>query len=197
MISDSVLAKVGMIALGTMTEEEIEKQAANTKALRSGLRRALKIVGLSTGGGAAIAGAHQVGKSSGRASGIEQGKKSQFEEDKETFKQVAPRIFRAGRLTQARQDEAAFKSYLSRNVSGTAGNSNNYYSNMESGSSHTKTAMSVAHDVINGWKRGDIKTSSLRSLPQHEMEKVATALVQQMDNGDQLAGILWRTLYTY
>lgn len=195
MFSPNVISKLGQIAAGSPAFDEMQKEASKAKAARSGLSRAIKVVGLGTAGGAAVAGAHQVGKKSGEASGIEQGKAVQLKKDQETFKAAVPRIFRAGRVVQARRDQAMFKNYLSRNNPGTAGTSKNSgHFKMQSGTSHMKTAAEIAEAVVDGWASGQIKTAAVKALPQHDLQKVAGVLVNRMERGDEMASILWRTL---
>lgn len=199
MFSASVISKLGQIAAGSSAFEDMKKEGGKAEAAKSGLGRALKVIGIATAGGAAVAGAHSVGKSSGRASGMEEGRKAQLQQDQDNFRQAVPRIFSAGRMVQARHDAAAFKGYLDRNNPGTAGtdknnmNNKDYY-NMNGGSSYTKTASAVVEAVVDGWSMGKIKTADVKALPSSDMQKVAAVLVSRMNNGDEMAGILWRTL---
>lgn len=195
MFSPNVISKLGQIAAGSPAYDEMQKEANKAKAASSGLSRALKIVGLGTAGGATVVGAHQVGKKSGEASGMEKGKAVQLKKDQETFKSAVPRIFRAGRVVQARRDQAAFRSYLSRNNPGTAGTSKNSgHFRMQSGTSHMKTASEIAEAVVDGWACGEVKTAAVKALPPQDLQKIAGVLVNRMEQGDEMASILWRTL---
>lgn len=185
MFSPSVLSKIGQIAVGSTSFDEMEKRAGKEQIARSGLGRALKIVGLTTAAGGALAGAHQAGKSSGRTSGMSEGRSAQLKEDQESFREVVPKIFRAGRMVQARQDAESFKGYLSRNNPGMAGTSS---------SGSMKTAAEMATAVVDGWARGQIKTAAVKALPPEDIQKIAGELVRRIESGDEMAGILWRTL---
>ena len=193
MIDPNVAAKIAQIVLGSNNRDEIVKEAFKGS---SGMSRALKLTGLAGGVGAAGAGTYHAGKSSGNKSGMETGAKQQFTKDQESFKQIAPKIFNAGRITQARQDKAMFKNYLSKNNPGTAGTSksNGKYSKMSHGTSHTKTGMEMAEAVVDGWVTGQVKTASIQTLPGNDLQKVAMVLVDRMNTGDEIAGMLWRAL---
>lgn len=188
MLSDGAIAKIGMIILGSNNRDEIIKEASKQVVAKKGISRAVKLLGLGTGAGAVTAGAHQAGKSSGRKDGAAK----QLRKDQNMFRSAAPGIYRAGRISQARKDHAAFSNFLKNNTSGMS--SNKKHSKMSSGSNYVKTANEITNGVVDGWISGHIKTAEVKNLSEGDLQKVAACLSERMSGGDNLAKIMWNSI---
>jgi len=187
MSDESVLAKVATV-IGSVAPDDMSKEA------KWGLAKKI-LAGTAVAGGMTATGiaGHAIGKKRGETVGEEKGRKKQYEQDVQKFRTHAKRIFDVGRLTGRRN----LASDIQRRFSGATSNGvgNTVLPSVRQVKMPKQAGLDkMAEAVYAGWVHGEIEVEKLRTLPPTDMSKLASVVVDRMNNGDDVARILWRLL---
>lgn len=180
-----VLAKVASIFRRMPESEEMAKESAN-------IRTALRATGLV---GAAAGGGVFAGSMIGEKKGIKKGREVQLAQDLSKFRTAASNIYNMGRSAGAVELATRIKQRFNHGLTGGLKAKN--VSTIPKISTKTIKKASLdkaAESVYQGWLNNNIPIELIRNLPPNDMGKIAAVVLDKMNDGDKVAGILWNLI---